>query len=110
MFYQLQGRQQAGEKVEFYFSSSYLLASPALTSSVKYTSNPNLEHGYNKQLKEYEEAEKTFNSFYLVIDNGASERKINNFFKLVDKTENNNKHFPEVIFIDGKLKKSASLF
>jgi hypothetical protein len=75
---------------------------------VKLTTNNQLIHGYEKQLKEYEKSERTEDAFYLVIDNGGSRKRIEQLFNLHDEYRQKKVKTHELIFVDGLLKPSAS--
>lgn len=75
---------------------------------VKLTRNTSLLHGYEKQLKEYEKAERTDDAFYLVIDNGGSRKKIVELKAIHQKCKDNGIKTHNLIIIDGLLKDSAS--
>ncbi|MXZ08990.1 MAG: hypothetical protein F4Y79_06035, partial [Gemmatimonadetes bacterium] len=49
---------------------------------VKLTTNTRLIHGYKTQLEEYKKSERTDEAFYLVIDNGGSQSKIQSLLDL----------------------------
>jgi hypothetical protein len=73
---------------------------------LKLTSNPQLFHGFEKQLQAYQEAEGTLTSFYLVIDNGgASVARLDKFQQVVRDTA---PPAPRVIMVDGVSRPSAS--
>lgn len=77
---------------------------------VKLTRNPQLIHGYETQLIEYEKSEKTEDSFYLVIDNGGSRSRIDELYRLHNTYKNKGIKVHELIVIDSSLKESASKF
>lgn len=91
--------------MDFKFSIGYEIK---VIVEVKLTSNPQLHHGYDEQLKEYQKAEKHSYPFYLVIDNGGSEKKL---IELKNK-HNDNKYkralSPELIVVDAIIKPTAS--
>ncbi len=89
--------------VDFKFSIGYKIR---ILVEIKLTTNPQLVHGYTKQIKEYEKAEKTNKSIYLIIDNGGPQKRIDELFNVKNNLEV--KDAPEIIFVDGNVKKSAS--
>ncbi len=77
---------------------------------VKLTTNKRLVHGYEIQLVEYQKSERTDDSFYLVIDNGGSEKQIERLLNLHNEYLQKNIKMHELILINGKLKASASKY
>lgn len=77
---------------------------------VKLTTNPQLVHGYERQLIEYEKSERTEDSFYMVIDNGGSEKQLERLLAIHNDYLKRNIKMHELILIDGKPKKSASKY
>lgn len=75
---------------------------------VKLTTNTHLLQGYEKQLNEYKRSERTEEAFYLVIDNGGSQKKIQALLQLHDQYKNVGSKTHELVIIDGRLKPSAS--
>ena len=76
---------------------------------VKKASSNSMLAGFLKQLPAYEKAERTQDSFYLVIKDKESSR--NNIKKLLDKKvelEHESKRFPEIIIVDAVEKPCAS--
>lgn len=76
---------------------------------VKKASNSSLLAGFLKQLPAYEKAERTIDSFYLVIKDKVSAS--NNIKKLLDKKkelDHQRKKSPEIIVVDAIMKSSAS--
>jgi len=73
---------------------------------VKLTSNPQLFHGFDKQLPIYQKAEGATRGIYLVIDNGgASDDRMDAFRKHVRQA---GAEAPEVMIVDGNVRPSAS--
>tara|TARA_B110000908_G_C10175640_1_gene413100 strand:+ start:161 stop:1252 length:1092 start_codon:yes stop_codon:yes gene_type:complete len=83
--------------VDFKFSNGY---NNKVNVEIKYSTNPNLKHGLEAQLKKYDEAEGTKNSFYLILKVANNERKINNVIELDS--------LDKVKVIDARLTTSAS--
>lgn len=77
---------------------------------VKLTRNPQLIHGYEKQLIEYEKSERTDDSFYLVIDNGGSRDRLDELIKIHRTYKDKGIKIHDLVIIDSKLKKSASAY
>ncbi|KMQ71452.1 hypothetical protein [Chryseobacterium koreense] len=77
---------------------------------IKYSSNPNLLKGFERQLPTYNRAEKTDHSILLVIKTTEKSSSIDNLLKVqeVMLNKNPNQRIPEIIVIDGTPKKSAS--
>lgn len=90
--------------VDFKFGVGY---SNSVLVEVKLTANKQLLHGYTTQLPIYKAAEGTKRGIYLVIENGGlSDNRRAEFSAAVAA---NPKSDPEVIWIDGTLKPSASV-
>src|SRR5690606_6400206 len=75
---------------------------------LKYSKNPNLIKGFEKQLPAYNKAEKTDTSIYLVIQTKRSKTNIQTLNKLADEKRQKGERIPEIILIDGQKQKSAS--
>jgi len=75
---------------------------------VKYSTNPNLIKGFEKQLPTYNKAEKTNTSIYLIIRTKENLNNIKEVQKLADKQKADGKRVPEIIVIDGLKQVSAS--
>lgn len=90
--------------VDFKVSSGY---DGRVLVEVKLTSNPQLEHGFTKQLPIYQDAENAPRGILLVIDNGgASEARLKKFKQTVSDA---GKQCPKVIFVYGIKQPSASV-
>ena len=75
----------------------------------KLSSNRRLEHGFSRQLVEYQKAEQTEHSVYVVIDvGGCSPERWENFRQVVLDAKRSRSKTPEVIFVDGKRRPPAS--
>ncbi len=94
-----------GGPVDFKFSRGYHYR---VLAEIKLSSNQQVVHGYRKQLPTYEQSEKTKRSAYIVIRVSGSQVRINKLQKLRDKAVSNGRKVPELVFIDGRLKPSAS--
>ncbi len=75
---------------------------------LKYSTNPNLTKGFEKQLPAYNKAEKTNTSIYLVIQTKRSKKNIETLHKLADEKKQKGERVPEIIIIDGQKQLSAS--
>lgn len=75
---------------------------------LKYSTNPNLVSGFEKQLPTYNRAEKTDTSIYLIIKTKENMNKIKEIQQLADKQKAEGKRVPEIIIIDGMKQVSAS--
>jgi hypothetical protein len=89
------------------FKVSYGMKDKVLVE-VKLSSNPGLKHGISKQLPIYMKQEKTYKAIYLVIDTGH-EKAMQNLQDYLNNLKKDEKDKIEVITIDGRLKKSASI-
>lgn len=76
---------------------------------IKLTSNQNIVHGFETQIKEYAKAEKTEDMIYLVIDNGGPKDRLKNIKKAYTEVASDAKR-PELIIIDAIPKQSASKY
>jgi hypothetical protein len=94
-----------GGPVDFKFSRGYHYR---MLTEIKLSTNQQVVHGYRKQLPTYEQSEKTKRSAYIVIRVSASRARIDKLQKLRDKAVSNGRKVPELFFIDGRLKPSAS--
>ncbi len=91
--------------VDFKISKGY---DSRLNVEVKYTDNPKLVSGYEKQLPTYDAAEQSFESIYLVIDTGRAGSKLRRLQKLRTDQVTAGKRAPIIIVIDGSYQRSAS--
>lgn len=91
--------------IDFKFNKGY---SDRVIVELKLTSNPQLCHGITTQIKEYEKAEKTNKSIYVVIDDKHTETTI----QKLNKTFNDIKEQarPRLVVIDPTIKASASVY
>jgi hypothetical protein len=77
----------------------------------KLTTNNQLLHGFETQIKEYQKAEKTTEGIYLIIDVvGGSVKRLNDLYSLVTKFKQDGLRMPEIYYIDAKPKASASVY
>jgi hypothetical protein len=75
---------------------------------LKYSTNPGLLRGFEKQLPAYNKAEKTDTSIYLIIQAKDNIDNINEVISLADSEKKKGKRVPEIMFIDGRKQVSAS--
>ncbi|NFO33101.1 hypothetical protein FDB37_05635 [Clostridium botulinum] len=93
--------------VDFKLSSGY---KSKVLVEIKKSSNSQLVHGIEKQLPEYQKAEKTKETIYLVLDIGDSDRNLEKLNKFINKKSKENIRLPKVIIVDAKKKLSASRY
>jgi hypothetical protein len=94
--------------VDFKISKGY---NGRVLVEAKLTTSKQLLHGFEVQIEEYKKAEKTQFGIYLVIDViGGSETRIQKLQKLINDSKAAGLRVPEVIFVDGIPKKSASVY
>ena len=96
------GRGQVDFKISRGYSSRVLV-------ETKLTSNPRLQHGYETQLAEYQKAEKTHHSIFLVIDvSGYSKQRYKNFMSAVEISKQTDQRVPDIVIVNAIRKPSAS--
>lgn len=91
--------------VDFKFSSGY---DSRVNVEIKYTSNPKLRSGYEKQLPVYNAAEQTQYSIFLVIRTTDHINSLKAVRKTRDKALAAGKKAPHIIEVDGRIRPSAS--
>lgn len=91
--------------VDFKVSSGY---NARVTVEVKYTSNPALVRGFEKQLPDYNKAEKTTYSIYLVLQTTAFSEQVKTLQTAAALGTRLGRRVPQVIVIDARKKPSAS--
>lgn len=91
--------------VDFKFSFG---ASKKVLVEVKLTTNTHLVRGYAVQLREYEKSERTDNGYYLVIDNGGPQTRIDELLRVHEEFAHQGIQKHEIILVDGRFKPSAS--
>ncbi len=75
----------------------------------KLTTNPNLLHGFERQVTEYQKAEQTSFSVYLVIDvEGGSIKKLRELERLIATRAGEGHRMPEVVIVYGRRRPPAS--
>lgn len=77
-------------------------------AEIKLSSNAQYMHGYEVQVEEYAKAEQTENMVYVLVDVGNT-RRMEKFINRYNRDIDERKIVPEVILIDSKSKKSASI-
>jgi hypothetical protein len=75
---------------------------------VKKSDNPQMIHGFESQIPEYERSEATFESIYLIIRVSERENAFKSLSDLRKKKLDMGLKVPEIFYIDGRPKKSAS--
>jgi hypothetical protein len=75
---------------------------------LKRSNNPNLEHGYLKQLARYKAAEQTTEAFYVIIDYGSRDDLITRIVRKSKRDQKAGKPFSHVVRIDAQKQASAS--
>lgn len=93
-----------GGPVDFKFSSGY---NGRILVELK-LSTGKVVHGYNTQLGVYEDAEKSFESIFLVIDVGNLDTKLNTILEDKNKRAAKKERAPDIVTVDAKQKPSAS--
>ncbi|MBN1452926.1 MAG: hypothetical protein JW963_18050 [Anaerolineales bacterium] len=93
--------------VDFKISSGY---GGRVLVETKLTTNTRLLHGFETQLEEYQKAEKTRYSVYLIIDvDRGSRKRIRELNELVLRQVAGSR-IPEIVFVNGRWKASASRY
>lgn len=92
--------------LDFKFSIGYEIK---VIVEVKLSTNKKLVHGYEKQLEEYQKAEKYSYPIYLVLDNGGNKIKLAELQKRHSQNKSKNIPSPELVIIDANLMPTASL-
>jgi hypothetical protein len=93
--------------VDFKVSGGY---TSRVIVEVKLSTNPNVLHGFQVQTPEYSKAEQAAHSLLLVIDVGGSLQRLEDLRELVKNAKATNRKVPDVIFVDGTRKVSASKY
>ncbi len=78
-------------------------------AEIKLSSNDQFLHGYEAQIKEYGKAERTRNLIYVFVDVGNPGRK-KSIIQLYRKAKLSGKPYPELVLIDARPKKAASIY
>jgi len=93
--------------IDFKLSSGY---DSRVLVELKWSKNTKLVHGYETQLKEYEKAESTFHSLFLVIQVSPTDASVNRLLSVQAEAIRAGKRAPNIRVVDGRIKKSASKF
>jgi hypothetical protein len=93
-----------GGPVDFKFSSGY---KGRVLVEIK-LSTGQVEHGYNTQLGVYDDAAKSFESIFLIIDVGRIGNKLKKIVASKNKRATQNQRTPDIVVVDAKRKPSAS--
>jgi hypothetical protein len=88
--------------VDFKFSKGF---SKKIIVEIKHSYNPNISDGFSEQLHLYKKAEETIHGYYVIVDVGGMGKK---YEKLIEMYNNDPWKRAEIIYIDGRLKPSAS--
>ena len=91
--------------VDFKFAKGY---DSRVLVEIKLSTNKNTVPGYINQLETYAKAEQTMRAIYLVIDVGKMGKKDEALIKIKNQSIANGQPTPDLIFVDGTLKPSAS--
>ncbi len=92
--------------VDFKLSKGF---SKRVLVETKLSSNKNLERGYLAQLAEYQKAEQSEYSIFLVIDvGGCSQDRWNRFRKTVRDSRRSGRRMPRVVYVNGRKPPPAS--
>ncbi len=91
--------------VDFKISKGYY---GKVTVEVKYSSNPAVVRGFSDQLPEYNRAEKSTHSIYLILRTTKGTASIESVLTSSALAKRQGNRVPEVIVVDARLKPSAS--
>jgi len=75
---------------------------------IKLSTNPDVKHGYEKQLEIYKKADDTDRAIFLLIDVGRMGRKHDEIIRLRAEFIEEHGRASEIIYVDGRQKLSAS--
>jgi hypothetical protein len=92
--------------VDFKYNYGYSLK---FIVEIKLSSSSQLLHGYETQLKTYEQSEDTENSAYVVIQVSKSSNNIRNLLKLQRRMKKEGKRIPNIYLINARIRPSASI-
>jgi hypothetical protein len=101
--------------VDFKFSRSY---STRVLAEIKLSTNPQLQHGYETQVREYEKAEKTDRTFLVVVnvlpniarERFLAEKRTSLLRRTFQRNDLEGKAWPKVVIVDAFPKDSASKY
>ena len=92
-------------EIDFKFSQGY---DNRFLVEVKLSDNPKLISGYTKQLETYKKSESTMKASYLVIDVSKMAKKDEQLIKIKNERIAAGLPVSDIVFIDGRIKVSAS--
>lgn len=92
-------------QIDFKFSFGY---DCRILVEIKLSDNPQVVHGYEKQLEIYKESEQTDKGVYVVVNVGKMGKKDERITKIKNAVTGRGEKASEIVFVDGKPKKSAS--
>ncbi|EJA3095844.1 MULTISPECIES: hypothetical protein [Vibrio] len=75
---------------------------------IKLSTNPNVVHGYEKQLEIYKKADDTERGYFLLIDVGNLGKKYATVQRLRDEAIQDGRSASKIVYVDGNQKESAS--
>ena len=91
--------------IDFKFSNGYR---EKIALEIKWSTN-DLDHGYDIQLPIYMKQENAQLGYYIVINAGTNDKKVNSFNAKYAQLDKEVKKFRKYILIDGRYKESASV-
>lgn len=91
--------------VDFKFSSGF---NKRILIEVKLSTNKQLVHGYEKQLKLYDEGERPFKSYFLIMNVGQLRTKLKKVRFIEEQRKLKGLRTPEIVVVDGTYRQSAS--
>lgn len=91
--------------VDFKISAGY---HSRVTVEIKLSTNKKLISGFTEQLPAYDAAEKSFHSFFIVVNVGGSLKRLNLLRQIRADAMGAGKRVPEILVVDGTIKLSAS--
>lgn len=91
--------------VDFKFSRGY---TARILAEVKLSTNSKLLAGFEEQVAAYQDAERSYHSFYLVLRVDDNVAKINRLITLFNTAKKEGRRCPELILVDARPKQSAS--
>jgi len=91
--------------VDFKFSAGYRVR---ILVEVKLSKNPQLLHGYTKQLEAYKDSQDPVSAYYLVIDVGGIGNKVKSLHAAHRYALEQGQQASEIVFVNGNRRASAS--
>jgi hypothetical protein len=95
-----------GGPVDFLFSRGFNLR---IVVELKLSTNQRLKHGYTEQLEVYKAAEETDEGFFVVLDVGGIGKQVDAVQKMETAARNARDRHSQVVVVDARPKKSASV-